>query len=258
MQERDADIERVLTGRPVDDPALARVADALTSMVELGRIDPTPERVARVAGAAARAAADSPSDSPAFPSPKGQRRLRRLNPGFVVPLALVLVFTMFGGAALAAQDSVPGDPLYGLNLALERIGIGQGGVEKRLGEAARLAERGRAGEALLHAARSIAGTADDEAEEAAHVLSDLAATVDETEGSGAALQAVAEMLRWMAENSGLLADPEAAPGAFGQGVAEMARRITEERGRPDQAGPPADSPGSSSQGPPQGEPPNRP
>lgn len=257
-EERNATVERVLTGRPVDDPSFDRVVTALTLMAEMGRTPPSPERTAQVAGAAARAVVESSADGATWRVLAEPRRLRRLTASLAVPLALALVFTLFGGAAFAAQDALPGDPLYGLNRALERLGIGEGGVEKRLGEAARLAERGRADEALLHAARSIADSTDVGAEETAEVLADLAETLDGPTWNGDLPEQVAEMLRWMAENSGLLQDPDAAPGAFGQGVAEMARQISGEAGRPDDAGPPAGTPGNSSQDPPQGKPPNRP
>jgi hypothetical protein len=257
-EERNATVERVLTGRPVDDPAFQRVATALTVMAEMGRTAPSPERIARVAEAAARAVVEAPVDSPSVRVSAEPRRLRSLTPRLAVPLALVLVFTLFGGAAFASQEALPGDPLYGLNRALERLGIGESGVAKRLGEAARLAERGRADEALLHAAHSIADSTDAGADETAEVLADLAESFNEPTWSGDVPEQVAEMLRWMAENSGLLKDPDAAPGAFGQGVAEMARQISGERGRPDGVGPPASTPGNSSQGRPQGKPPNRP
>jgi len=54
--------------------------------------------------------------------------------------ALALVVTMSGGLAYAANEAKPGDLLYALDRALERIGIGDGGVGERLSESIALGQ----------------------------------------------------------------------------------------------------------------------
>ena len=46
-------------------------------------------------------------------------------------LAVVLAFS---GVAMAADGASPGDLLYGVDRALESVGIGAGGIDERLAE----------------------------------------------------------------------------------------------------------------------------
>ena len=46
------------------------------------------------------------------------------------------------GVGFAADGAAPGDALYGLDCAMERVGLGDGGVQERVQEAAKLAQRG--------------------------------------------------------------------------------------------------------------------
>lgn len=256
----DVEVERLIDGQPTDDPALEQVAPVMAWLRRQGQDVPRPEQVSRFAAEAARVATSQPA------RPVVRRRFMpwRLTPRLAAPLAVVLVILMFGGAAVASQGTVPGDLLYGLDVALERVGIGDGGIDERLTEAAELVDRGRAGEALSHAA--LAMSSEDHGDtEASDALEGLAHAIEELssgEGSEQSAQGmVAEMLQWMIDNSGLLHDPEAEPGSFGKGVAEMARRIATERGGaadPDHPGDSQGNPGGEGQGPPQGKPPNRP
>ncbi|HIE22204.1 MAG TPA: hypothetical protein EYP73_06355 [Acidimicrobiia bacterium] len=157
-----------------------------------------------------------------------------------------------GEAFLAADDAAPGDALYGIDTALESIGIGDGGTAERLAEASELAANGYVSEALDHAvaaleqARATVAAGGDngdvdtedsddngeveEAKDAVQALKDAADQVQNgtaEEESQAVRDAVADMLRWMADQM----DEEDFDGrSFGEGVSERARDIA---GAPD-------------------------
>ena len=123
-----------------------------------GEVHPVTTRVA-VERAMSRADARSRRSS----SPRVARRLAPV-------LAATMVFGISNVAlAAAANPSVPGDALYGVDRAYERIGalLGAGGFElERLDEAAAVLERGEPSVALglVEEALSAAdGTADAEA-----------------------------------------------------------------------------------------------
>jgi len=67
-------------------------------------------------------------------------------------LALLLGTT---GAAVAAEETVPGDTFYGFKIALEQMGLTEGGFTERVSEATVLAERGDDARALTHVANSL-------------------------------------------------------------------------------------------------------
>ncbi len=71
-----------------------------------------------------------------------------------VTAALVLMFGG-GGAAFAANGAAPGDLLYGLDRALEAVGIGNGASAERLEEVKTLVEQGHADHGLEHAANIV-------------------------------------------------------------------------------------------------------
>ncbi|HAX81782.1 MAG TPA: hypothetical protein DCY40_04365 [Actinobacteria bacterium] len=66
--------------------------------------------------------------------------------------ATVMCVGGLGGVAYAANGATPGDFLYGLDRALESVGIGNGGASERITEAIVLAQRGSPGHGLEHAA----------------------------------------------------------------------------------------------------------
>jgi hypothetical protein len=272
----DPEIERLLTGRSPEGSSLA----VLVPLVEHLRTErdrrPVPEQVAILASRAAEISL-AMAGSPAYPAPSVPARRRRLNltPKLAIPLAFVLLFSGLTGAAFAADGAVPGDRLYALDLALEKVGIGNGGVDERLAEAAELASRQMPVEALAHAAAAIFGTSPEHVDTAEglagleHAIDQL--TVERPGPSDDVHGDVAEMLQWMIDNIGLIDDPEAEPGAFGRGVADMARQIGADPGPSDDGssgegtentgqansgfgGPPQGVPGPPSEG----IPPNRP
>ncbi|MFH1331323.1 MAG: hypothetical protein ABIJ48_11800 [Actinomycetota bacterium] len=148
---------------------------------------------------------------------------------------LLLFFTM-AGVAVASDWSAPGNALYGIDRAAERVGIGAGGLPERLDEALALAGAGRPAAALEHAADALAtesegtGAADALLAAAEAVLSNDEGDADEVR------QAVAEMLLWMSTT-------ELTGTDFGLAVAAQAQELSTGLGSPDDLpGPPDDLP----------------
>ena len=158
----DREIERLLTGAPVEDRDLALltpVVEGLRSSV--GQQPPE----AQVRHVAARAAAVVLERSGQLTDSAASHRRRRqwvgLSPRLAAVTMAVLLVPATAGAALAANSAIPGDPLYGLDRAFEVVGIGAGSTGERLSEAGGLAEDGRSREAIGHALLAL-GSDEDE------------------------------------------------------------------------------------------------
>lgn len=230
----DQDIERLLTGAaPAEDGLIELVpfVEMLRDHASAVPSDSEVDRLAAEAGAIVRAAQGPglvSSDQP-------PRRITglRFRPQLAAALIAFLVLSGLTGVAVAADDAAPGDALYGLDRALEKIGIGAGQAEERLNESSELAARGRTKEALDHAAKAF-----DDAQESGEDVSDLEETkaaleasaekLLSVEASGESAQLVQEnvaaLLEYIKENigKGVGVDGE----DFGQGVADLARRIS--------------------------------
>lgn len=191
----------------------------------------------------------------------------KLTRKLTLSLAAIVLLAGMTGIALAADGAAPGDSLFGvdlhgIDLALEQVGIGDGGVAERLAEASALADNGNASEALAHAAAAIANAGADE--EALAGLETAIAALSEDLPEDASDNAVAvrgnvlHMLQWMFDNSDMIGNPDAEPGAFGKGVAGLASNISPQSADTEEAGgdggPPEGVPG----GPPESVPTGRP
>jgi hypothetical protein len=136
----------------------------------------------------------------------------------------VVALGSFSGVAYAANGAAPGDTLYGLDCALESVGLGDGGLEERLTEATRLCDRGEVERGLNHAAAAVQNQAGLESGQANGALTAAANAVQNAfqtanQGESDQIRArVAAMLQWMATT-------EAQGKEFGQGVSERAREI---------------------------------
>lgn len=133
----DDQAERLLGGGPTKD-----IAPSLTGFVagvrDLGT-EPVDDALAAAHVAAAAGAVGNPWSEPAA----GRRRRRT---GFtlarpaIAAVSALLVLGGFAGLGTVAHAAAPGDPLYGLDRALEAIGIGDGGLSERATEAAAIAD----------------------------------------------------------------------------------------------------------------------
>lgn len=164
---------------------------------------------------------------------------------------LVLVTTaLFGVSNIAlaatADPAIPGDPLYGVDRAYEQVadltGLGGPRVTERLAETGALVEQGRLTEALELVQETLGKVL--EADDPQTELEEL------TEAMGNVPDAVSDLVL-----NGLVAVAQgtASGDLTGQDVAALARDLGEKlreemSNRPDDAGPPEESPGSTNPG----------
>jgi len=202
----DTDVEALLTRREPADVELLGLASVL-ARIDLQRLAVDVEKDAGVfslrAATLARQAGTSSSGSVSW--------WGRLRPKLVTSALSVFAVIGMTGVAVASDAAAPGDPLYGIDRALERIGINDGGITERLEEAGTLADHGLTVEALKHAADAVSSRSP----QAASALEEAAQAVQD--GQGPNLD-VAAMLTWMAST-------DLTGKQFGQNVAERARAL---------------------------------
>ena len=131
----DRDIEALIAGdRPANDD-LSPLDGFITALNSFGSITPPSEFIESHAALAAASVRES---LPPAPPPTPARRTRRIVLGakrrLVAVMASVAMISGMTGVAWASDSAVPGDWNYGIDLALEAIGIGAGGAEERLAE----------------------------------------------------------------------------------------------------------------------------
>ncbi len=242
----DTDIERLFDGSLDPDSDLASVAGLLDSLRATSSTPLDDATVATFAQAASSAAAGQRvlDGSTAAPSHAATSQRR---PGLVslrhrvASLAVAAgVFVMgLSGVAVAADNAKPGDGLYGIDRALEAVGIGDGRTTERILEVQALIDADDFPRGLQHAADLVDASGPGHSA-AAIALMDAADRVvsQGSEASAATREMVAPLLRYLsgAEN---IDDPT---------VAQLARKIGRPHAQPD--------PGSAANRPP--EPPGRP
>ena len=131
----DGQIDALLTGSASLDEDLEGIADVLSAVKRFAMPEPEAD-FSHLFLAAAQESRLTPVELFAregVPSAhEWQTRLTRRVAMAVA--ALFVLVTMSSGLAYAANGAGPGDLLYGLDLALETIGIGDGGTDERLAE----------------------------------------------------------------------------------------------------------------------------
>ncbi|MGB8362548.1 MAG: hypothetical protein WCE80_14215 [Acidimicrobiia bacterium] len=202
----DADVEALLTRREPADTELLGLAAAL-ARIDLQRLAINVDRDVGVfslrAATLARQAATSSVGSVSW--------WGRVRPKLVTSALSVFAVIGMTGVAVASDAAAPGDPLYGIDRALERVGINDGGITERLEEAATLADHGLAFEALNHAAEAVSS----KSPEAASALEGAAQALQDGQGPNLDVEA---MLTWMAST-------DLTGSEFGRAVAEQARAL---------------------------------
>ncbi len=206
----DEDVEAVLSGQAPDDPELAEIARVLSALDSEKFADKTGEKAAEFARRAA--AMTQTGEHAKLAATARYRRGLSLTPRLApAAVAAILILTAMTGVAVASDSSVPGDALYGIDRALERIGIGDGGDAERIEEASVLTDNGDSAEAL----ELLAETFDLESSEASDALLRASQRIRENE---AANGEVADLLEWMSTAD--FRDRE-----FGEDVADQARDL---------------------------------
>jgi hypothetical protein len=218
----EQEIERLLTGSPGGNGALSDLAPFVEMMRAYESYIPSDHIVDRLASEAAALARASRSTVSAGRRSQPRPRLtwRALTPRIATAALSIVVLAGITGVAAAADAASPGHGLYGLDRALERIGIGAGSTGERLEEANQLLTEGQTLQALEHAAEAVEGAA------AAKAALDIAIDRVETaanENSAAVQEKVGALLNYMSENIG--ADSGVDGREFGQGIADIARGI---------------------------------
>jgi hypothetical protein len=259
------DVESILTGIEPEDASLVCLKQVLIALHQPSAGISSEEKMARLA---AQASALARETKPPAAQPTTERsRVGMLVLGLrervaVVAAALVVVVGMTG-VAVASDAAVPGDPLYGLDRALEVVGIGAGGISERISEAQVLTSSGQVAEAIDHVAEAIAASNEGEPDEdfspeaanAAAALREAATSVESNDEpqSSEVRDAVATMLGEIAD---FAESPDFDAAEFGRMIAEMARSIGGPgdvgADRPDTPGPDGSPgpPGDTADGPP--------
>jgi hypothetical protein len=240
MRISDQDLEHLVHGENPESRELARLAEALQKWQADFARTPTEDQIAAFASQAAEIAKQGkPTVTPLATTTPRRSRFRALKYKLATGMAAVLMLSGMTGVAVASDEAAPGDALYGIDRALENIGINDGGAAERIAEAQSLFDAGLVGEALEHSAEAFED--DETATEAVNALMEAAARVAESGNAEGTLEGVSDLLEAMAE-----ADKGQ---TFGELVSDMARDI---KGvAPDDAGPQPELPGQSS-GDPQG------
>ena len=222
------EIELLLWGTPTMSEELADLEEFVASLS--GQVD-RPADVGYMATAlAATARATGRTPRPAL------RRVMAL-------AASVAVLFALSGVAMAADGAAPGDLLYGVDRAMERIGIGDGGVDERIVEFDTLIERGRHQDAFDMLDEFAESASEIEASRAQRHI-ELAATKSDVIAA-AAQEKVAAKQQLIEDNRG---NDGAGNGRdFGRGVSDEAQsndqrgRAGEQVGNSDLQGPPDDA-----------------
>lgn len=145
------------------------VAEFLIQLQSFGVTPPDEIVVARHLAMIADEAANSPMDVPVAQDSTGPLVPRRriafgtLMSGFLVKALIgTAAFAAVGtGAAVAADGASPGDALYGLDRALENVGINNGHAGERIEEALALIDSGHHDRAMETVEEAIEDLADD-------------------------------------------------------------------------------------------------
>jgi len=241
----DQDVERLFCGEIPNNQALATLSPILSSLRSVSWPAPSEERVVRFATKAAEVT-QAAEPVPTINSARRQERsgwLPSLSRGLATGVASLLVFSGMTAIAIASNGAAPGDALYGIDRALEAVGIGDGAAAERIAEARVLFDRGELAAAIDHASEAVSENDDgvtDFSPEASNAAAALETAADKVQANDQAQSqqvrdAVAAML---AEMAAMLQDPAIEGKDFGQKVAEMAGTI----GDKDNAGPPEDKP----------------
>jgi hypothetical protein len=218
----DQDIEKLLSGGVPAEPEIAALEGFIGTLRSL-RPEQQPDGhvsqlVAQAASLARKAETASVTQLEARPR---RRHSIRLAP-VAAALSGVLVMGMTS-VAMAADGAAPGDFLYGVDRALEKMGVGDGGIHERITEAGVLMVHGAPVDALVHLDESLVDDDDqvtEEVTERVQIHLDLAGNM--VNPTAADVQAtVASILEFIEAHKGQGVGADGRD--FGQGVSENAK-----------------------------------
>lgn len=135
----DQDVERLISGESPRDPELASLTHWIEALRSYRTVVPSigaPEQLVVTAAAAVRSGQKAHLDLvPVRTDVRPDRRPSWLATRAAAALATFILLIGVSAVAFAAHVSIPGDALYGLDRALEALGIGDGSITERLVEA---------------------------------------------------------------------------------------------------------------------------
>lgn len=148
----DQDVERLISGENPRDPEYADLTPFMDALRSYRTVVPSidaPEHLVAQAAEAVRSRQRVHLDLvPLRPDARPDRRPSWLATRAAAAVAAFVLLLGTSAVAFAAHVSVPGDALYGLDRALEAVGIGDGSVDERLIEADTLTAEGDGVEAI--------------------------------------------------------------------------------------------------------------
>lgn len=232
----DRDIERLLGGVEPYNEDLSPLTPIVSALADLGKTPPSQEVVAHHAALAALTVRESRlQPAPVVHPTRASGIIFGLRRRAVATLASLMMLTSLTGVAWASNTAAPGDWNYGIDLALERVGIGAGGAVERLEEASTLVDQaeppdGQAAPEVLNLQSNL--SASQALEEAAERIS----TIEEgSEQAQLVREDVAELLEFLSQNPGG-ADPgkvaELAKDIGRSGGGQRPATLPENQGRP--------------------------
>lgn len=205
----DHDVERLISGQRPIDPAFAELTAFLDSLRSFGTVALSTVASESLASRAAANVRSGQNEQPAtVPQELIDRRDRR--PSWLPARAAVALgaFALLIGVSIVAaiaHNAVPGDPLYGIDIALEAVGVGDGSVAERIQESDVLVDAGDYDRAFVLLGQTL---------EKAHGRGDYAGAQQTQErivvvasasngGSAVVLARVERLQRFLAENKEL-------------------------------------------------------
>ena len=131
----DRDIEALIAGERPANEDLSPLDGFITALNSFGSITAPSEFIETQAAMAASSVRDSRQPAP-LPKPRRRRQriVLRAKRRLAAVITSAVMISGMTGVAWASDSAVPGDWNYGIDLALETIGIGAGGAEERLAE----------------------------------------------------------------------------------------------------------------------------
>ncbi len=265
----DEAVDRLLDGL-ITDPELDDVVPFIEQLRERGTRRVAEETLALHVWGATSAAGNAGKDAdgshlpssltPGNGTDRSKRRRRVAVRGrWAVAVSSILILTgSTTGVAWAANGAKPGDLLYGIDRALEAIGINDGGGAERIAEIRALFDSGEIAPGLTQAAEVVpemsGGASPEDQAQASAALEAAAETVESRGGetSEPTRQAVADLLRYLSDNVGHVDTSEVVGFAHSIGAAERGKGTAPEDPSTDAPGeaekvpgPPAEAPGQS-------------